>query len=94
MGWGSSTRRGGGRKVRALPRKFVFLEFRREESGMSRNFARMSRNPGVFKRLVRKMFAVFFPNSNLNFLSELYAFYTSFARSKSLFLEDLGAAKQ
>ena len=25
MGWGSSTRRGGGRIVRALPRKFVFL---------------------------------------------------------------------
>ena len=36
MGWGSSTRRGGGRKVRALPRKFVLLGFRREESGMSR----------------------------------------------------------
>ena len=27
MGWGSSTRRGGGRKVRALPRKFVSLSF-------------------------------------------------------------------
>ena len=26
---------GGGRKVRALPRKFVFLGFRREELGMS-----------------------------------------------------------
>ena len=24
LGWGSFTRRGGGRKVRALPRKFVF----------------------------------------------------------------------
>ena len=35
-------RRGGGRKVRALPRKFVFLGFRREESGMSREFAGMS----------------------------------------------------
>ena len=31
-------RRGGGRKVRALPPKFVFLGFRREESGMSREF--------------------------------------------------------
>ena len=40
VGWGSSTRRGGGRKVRALPRKFVFLGFRREESGMSRDFRR------------------------------------------------------
>ena len=38
MGWGSSTRLGGGRKVCALPRKFVFLEFRREESWMSREF--------------------------------------------------------
>ena len=40
MGWGSSTRMGGGRKVRALPRKFVFLGFRREELGMSRDFCR------------------------------------------------------
>ena len=37
---GSSTRRGGGRKVRARTRKFVFLGFRREESGMSREFCR------------------------------------------------------
>ena len=36
MGWGSSTRRGGRRKVRALPRKFVFLG----ELGMSREFCR------------------------------------------------------
>ena len=40
MGWGSSTRRGGGRKLRARPRNFVFLGFRREESGMSREFCR------------------------------------------------------
>ena len=40
VGWGSSTQRGGGRKVRALPRKFVFPGFRREESGMSRKFCR------------------------------------------------------
>ena len=40
VGWGSSTRRGGGRKVRALPRKFFFLGFRREESGMSQEFCR------------------------------------------------------
>ena len=30
-GWGSSMRRGGGREVRAFPRKFVF---RREESAL------------------------------------------------------------
>ena len=35
MGWGSSTRRGGGC---ALPRKFVFIGLRREESVMSREF--------------------------------------------------------
>ena len=40
MGWGSSTRTGGGRKVRALPRKFVFLGFGREEPGMSQEFFR------------------------------------------------------
>ena len=40
MGWGSFARRGDGRKVRARPRKFVFLGFRREESGMSRDFCR------------------------------------------------------
>ena len=42
MGWGYSTRRGGGRKLRARPRKFVFLGFRREETGMSREFCRDS----------------------------------------------------
>ena len=31
-------RRGGGRKVGALPRKFVFLGFQMEEPGMSRDF--------------------------------------------------------
>ena len=51
MGWGSSTRRGGGRKVRALPRKFVFLGFRREEFGMSRNFAGMSRIRGGVQKV-------------------------------------------
>ena len=35
---GSSARRGCGREVRALPRKFVFLGLRREELGMSWKF--------------------------------------------------------
>ena len=48
MRWGSSSRRGGGPKLRALPRKFVFLGFRREESGMSRTPG------GVFKKLCKK----------------------------------------
>ena len=39
-GVGVFTRRGGGRKVRARPRKFVCLGFRRQESGMSRDFCR------------------------------------------------------
>ena len=60
MGWGSSTRRGGGQKVRARPRKFVFLGFRREESGMCREFAGMSRTPGVFKKFVLKKFVRIF----------------------------------
>ena len=51
MGWGSSIRRGGGRKVRALPRKFVFLGLRREESGMSRGFCGMSRTPGGVQKV-------------------------------------------
>ena len=54
MGWGSSTRRGGGRKVRALPRKFVFLGFRSEDSGMSGNFAGMSRTTGGVQKLCAK----------------------------------------
>ena len=55
MGWGSSTRRGAGRKVRALPRKFVFLGFRREESGMSREFCRDVPDPwGCSKSLCQK----------------------------------------
>ena len=50
MGWGSSTPRGGGRKVYALPRKFVSLGFRREESGMSREFCwDVQDSWGVFK---------------------------------------------
>ena len=48
----SSTRRGGGWKARALPLKFVFLGFRREESGM--HFARMSRTPGGVQKVCAK----------------------------------------
>ena len=54
MGWGSSTQRGGGRKVRALPRKFVFLGFRREESGCPGNFAGMSRTSGGVQKVCAK----------------------------------------
>ena len=61
MVWGSSTRRGGGRKVRALPRKFVFLGFRREEFGMSREFCRDVPDPwGCSKSLCRKSSCAFF----------------------------------
>ena len=63
MGWGSSTRRGGGRKVRALPRKFVFLGFGRDEPGMSREFCRDVPDPGdVRKACAKKVCAhVLFP---------------------------------
>ena len=61
MGWGSSTRRGGGRKVRALPRKFVFLGFRREECGMSREFCRDVPDPcGCSRTLCKKSSCAFF----------------------------------
>ena len=66
VGWGSSTRRGGDRKVRALPRKFVFLGFRRQESGMSREFCRDVPDPwGCSKSLCNKVGAHFpFPKTS------------------------------
>ena len=61
MGCGSSTRRGGGREVRALPGKFVFLGFRREESGMFREFCRDVPDPWeCSKSLCKKKFVRFF----------------------------------
>ena len=61
MGWGSSARRVGGRKVRALLRKFVFLGFRREESGMSREFCRDVPDLwGCSKSLCKKSSCAFF----------------------------------
>ena len=61
MGWGSSTRRGGGRKLRARPRNFVFLGFRREESGMSREFCRDVPDPWrCSKSLCKKTSCAFF----------------------------------
>ena len=44
-------------KVRALPRKFVFLGFRREEPGMSQEFARMFWTLGVLNG-VQKVCAI------------------------------------
>ena len=56
MGWGSSTRRGGGQKVRALPRNFVLPWV-----GMSREFCRDVPGPlGVFKKFVLKKFVRIF----------------------------------
>ena len=65
MGCGSSTRRGGGRKVRALPRKFVFLGFGREEPGMSRTLG------GIRKRFCKKKFVRIFRSLRLSGASEL-----------------------
>ena len=65
MGWGSSTRRGGGRKVRALPRKFVLLGFRREESGMSQEFCQGVPDPwGRSKSLCKKSSRAFLSTSD------------------------------
>ena len=62
MGWGSSTRRGGGRKLRARPRKFAFLGFGRERNlGCPGIFAGMSRTPGgVHKVCAKKTSCAFF----------------------------------
>ena len=61
MGWASSTRRGGGQKLRALPRKFVFLGFRREEPGTSREFCQDVPDPwGCSKSLCLKSSCAFF----------------------------------
>ena len=60
MGWGSSTRRGGGRRVRAHPRKFVFLGFEGGKLGCSGNFAGMFRNPEVFEKLCKNGLCSFF----------------------------------
>ena len=54
VGWGFSTRRGGGQKVRAVTRKFVFPGFWREEPGMSGNFAGMSRTLGGLRKVCAK----------------------------------------
>ena len=67
VGWGSSTRMGGGRKARSLPRKFVFLGFGREGRGMSREW-------GVQKVIVQKTVCARFSASNryrLRTLSDL-----------------------
>ena len=55
------TQRGGGLKACALPRKFVFLGFRREECGMSQEFCRVVPDShwGWFQKLVQKMGAHF-----------------------------------
>ena len=66
MGWGSSTRRGGGRKVRALLRKFVFLGFRGREPGMSWEFRRDVPDPwGCSKGLCKKSSCSFFSQGAL-----------------------------
>ena len=60
-GWGSSTRRGGGRKVRALPRKFVFLGFGKGGTWDVLGILPGCPGPlGVFKKFVPKKFVAFF----------------------------------
>ena len=62
-GWGggSSTRRGGGRKVRALPRKFVFSWVLKEGTwDVSGVLPRCPGPLGVFEKLVQKKFVLVF----------------------------------
>ena len=75
-GWGGGTRRGGGRKVRALPRKFVFLGLLRKEPGMSWEFCRDVPDPwGRSKSLCRKGLCAFFvPYCRMLFFSLILSF--------------------
>ena len=59
MGWGSSTRRGGGRKVRALE-SLSSLDFEEKNLGCPDNFAGISRTLGLFKMFVQKKFVRIF----------------------------------
>ena len=54
MGWGSSTRRGGGRKLRARPRNLSSLGFEERNPGCPGNFAGMSRTPGGVQKVCAK----------------------------------------
>ena len=70
MGWGSSMRRGGGRKVRALARKFVFLGFEERKLDVP---GIMPGCPGplrVFKKFVPKKFVRIFRSLSLGLSQE------------------------
>ena len=56
VGWGSSTRRGGGRRARALPRKFVFFSRVSKEGSWDvlGIFAETSRNCGGVQKVCAK----------------------------------------
>ena len=54
MGWGSSTRRGGGRKVCALPRSLSSLGFEERNLGCVGNFAGMSWTLGGVQKVCAK----------------------------------------
>ena len=54
MGWWSSMRRGGGRKVRALLESLSSLDFEERNLGCPRNFAGMSRTPGDVQKVCAK----------------------------------------
>ena len=60
MGWGSSMQTGRGQKVRALPRKFVFLGFEGGNLVCPGNFAGMSRTPAGVQKLCTKKVCAYF----------------------------------
>ena len=62
MGWGSSTRRGGGRKVRALLESLSSLGFEERNLGCPENFAGISRTPAGLQKVCAKKVCVHFLN--------------------------------
>ena len=60
MRLGSSTRRGGGRKVRALARKLSSLGLEERNLGCSGSFAGMSWTPGNVQKVCAKKFVRIF----------------------------------
>ena len=72
MGWGSSARRGGGRKVCALPLQFVFLGFEGRNLGCPRNFAgNLAGHSWCSKSLCKKTLCSFFGFHGVRLITNL-----------------------
>ena len=88
-GWGgSSTRRGGRRKVPALPRNCVFPWVSKGWNlGCAGNFARMSRTLRVFKKFLHTKVCAHFSTATLLTFSSLLSedFWPLFLSERSVF---------